>query len=60
MLKELDLTSNATSKWEDEPDEPVDMDAMQCTESALGKESLPPEARFVLGRVVHVQFNSGS
>ena len=27
---------------------------MHCTESALGKVSLPPKAHFVPGKVVHV------
>ena len=54
MPKELDFPSSTTGKWEDEPDEPVDLDAMHCTESALGKVSLPPKACFVPGKVVHV------
>ena len=29
---------------------------MHCAESALGKVSLPPKARFVPGKAVHVQF----
>ena len=41
-------------EWEDEPDNLVDLDAMHCTESALGKVSLPPKAYYVLGKVVHV------
>ena len=52
--KELDFPSSTTGKWEDEPDNQVDLDTMHCTESALGKVSLPPKARFVLGKVVHV------
>ena len=54
MPKELDFPSSTVGKWEDEPDDPVDLDAMHCTESALGKVSLPPKARFVPGKVVHV------
>ena len=52
--KELDFPSSTVGKWEDEPDNPVDLDAMHCIESALGKVSLPPKARFVLGKMVHV------
>ena len=55
--KELDFSSSTVGKWEDEedePDEPVNLDAMHCTESALGKVSLPPKACFVPGKVVHV------
>ena len=48
--KELDFTSSIVGKWEDEPDELVDLDAMHCTESALGKVSLPPKAYFILGQ----------
>ena len=54
MPEELDFPSSATDKWEDEPDNPVDLDTMHCTESALGKVSLPPKASFVLGKAVHV------
>ena len=54
MPKELDFTSSTAGKWEDEPDEPVDLDAMHCTKSALGKVSSPPKACFVPGKVVHV------
>ena len=54
MPKELDFTSSTTGKWGDKPDEPVDLDAMHCAESALGKVSLPPKAHFVPGKVVHV------
>ena len=54
MSKELDFPSSTTGKWEDELDEPVDLDAMNCTESALGKVSLPPKARFVPSKAVHV------
>ena len=52
--KELDFPSSTTGEWEDEPDDPVDLDNMHCTESALGKVSLPPKACFVLGKAVHV------
>ena len=52
--KELDFPSSTTGKWENEQDEPVDLDTMHCTESALCKVSLPPKAHFVLGKVVHV------
>ena len=38
----------------------VDLDTMYCTETALGKVSLPPKAYFVLGKAVHMQFNGGS
>ena len=57
--EELDFPSSTMGKW-DEPDDPVDLDAMHCTESALGKVSLPPKARFVPGKAVHVQFDGGS
>ena len=60
MPKELDFTSNAEGKWEDDLDKLVDLDVMHCTKSALGKVSLPPKAHFVPGKVVHVQFDSGS
>ena len=60
MPKELDITNTTTGKWEDELGKPVDLDAMHCTESALGKVSLPPKAHFVLGKVVHMQFDGGS
>ena len=56
--KELDFTSSTMGKWEDELDEPVDLDAMHCTESALGKVSLLPKVCFVPGKAVHVQFDS--
>ena len=51
---DLDFPSSTTGKWEDELDNPVNLDNMHCTESALGKVSLPPKARFVLGKAVHV------
>ena len=54
MPEELDFPSSTIGKWENEPDDPVDLDAMHCTKFALGKVSLPPKARFVLGKVVHV------
>ena len=60
MPKELDFTSSTTGQWEDELDEPVDLDAMHCTKSTLGKVSLPPKACFVPGKVVHVQFDGRS
>ena len=46
-------------EW-DELDNPVDLDNMHSTKSALGMVSLPPKARFVLGKAVHVQFDSRS
>ena len=52
--KELDFPNSTAGKWEGEPDEPVDLTAMHCTESALGKASLPPKAHFVPGKAVHV------
>ena len=58
--KELDFTSSATGKWEDELDkldELVDLDAIHCTETALGKVVLPPKAYFVPSKAVHVQFD---
>ena len=54
MLKELDFLSSTMGKWEDELNKLVDLDAMHCAESALGKVSLPPKICFVLGKVVHV------
>ena len=54
LLKELDFPSSTAGEWEDEPDEPVDLDVMHCTESALGKVSLPPKAHFVPGKVENV------
>ena len=65
-LRELYFTSRTAGKWEDESDkpdkldEPLDLDAMHCTKSALGKVSLPPKAHFIPGKVVHVQFDGGS
>ena len=52
--KELDFSSSTVGEWEDEPDKPVNLDAMHCTKSALGKLSLPPRAHFVPGKVVHM------
>ena len=52
--KELNFPSSTTGKWEDEPDNPVDLDDMHCAKSALGKVSLSPNARFVPVKVVHV------
>ena len=60
MPKELDFTSSTVGTLEDEPDEWVDLDAMHCTKSTLGKVSLPSKACFIQGKVVHVQFDSGS
>ena len=57
---ELDFISSTMGKWEDEPDEPVDVDAMYCRESALGGVSLPLKACFVLGKAVHLQFDDRS
>ena len=54
MPKEFDFASSTVGKWENELDEPVDLHTMHCTKSALGKVSLPPKARFVPGKVVHV------
>ena len=33
---------------------------MHCTKTALGRVSLTPELCFVPGKVVHMQFDSGS
>ena len=38
--KELNFTNSTVGKWEDEPDELVDLDTMHCAKSALGKVSL--------------------
>ena len=54
MPKELDFPSSTAGEWEDELDKPVDLDAMHCTESTLGKVSLAPKACFILGKVVHL------
>ena len=58
--KELDFTSSTVGKWEDEPEDPVELNAMHCTNSALVKVSLPLKACFILGKAVHVQFDGGS
>ena len=60
MPKELDFINSATGRWEDEPDVLVNLDTMHCAESALSKVSLPPKECFVLGKVVHMQFDGGS
>ena len=52
MPEELDFPSSTAGEW-DEPDDPIDLYNMHCTESALGKVSLPPKACFVPGKVVH-------
>ena len=57
--EELYFPSSNAGEWE-QLDDPVDLDDMHCAESALGKVSLPPKARFVLGKAVHVQFDCGS
>ena len=51
--EELDFPSSNAGEWE-QLDDPVDLDDMHCAESALGKVSLPPKARFVPGKAVHV------
>ena len=56
--EELDFPSSNAGEWE-QLDDPVDLDNMHCTETALGKESLPPKACFIPGKVVHVQFDGG-
>ena len=50
VLKELDFPSSTVGKWEDELDDPDDLDTVHCAESALGNVSLPPKARFVPGK----------
>ena len=57
--EELDFPSSNAREWE-QLDDPVDLDDMHCTKSALGKVSLHPKARFVPGKAVHVQFDGGS
>ena len=57
--KDLDFKSRAMGKWEDELDEPVDVDTMHCTRLALGKVSLPPKACFVLVKVLNVELDGG-
>ena len=54
MPEELDFPSSTAGDWKDKPHNPVDLDDMGCTKSALGKVSLPPKARFLLGNAVHV------
>ena len=44
--EELDFPSSNAREWE-QLDDLVDLDNMHCTESALGKVSLPPKACFV-------------
>ena len=39
---------------------PVYLDAMHCTDTALGKVILPLKACFVLGKAVYVQFDGSS
>ena len=48
------------SKWEDELDEPVDLVTIHCTKTALGNLSLPPKVCVMLGKAVHIHFDSGS
>ena len=60
MPYKLDFTSCAMGECENEPSEPVDLDSIHCTETALGKVSLPPESLFVLGKPVHMHFVSDS
>ena len=50
----MDFTSSTMGEWEDEPDKPVDLDTIHCTESALSKVSLLPKACFVSGKTMHV------
>ena len=52
--KKLDFPSSTVGKWEDEPDNLVNLDAMHCTKSAQGEMSLPPKAHSVPGKAVHV------
>ena len=54
MPEELDFPSSTAGKWEDEPHNPDDLDAVHCAESNLRKVSLPPKARFVPGKAVHL------
>ena len=58
--EDLDFISCTMGKCEDRPDDLVDLKAMHCAYSALGKVSLPPKACFVLGKVVHMQFDGCS
>ena len=57
--EELNFPSSTSGEW-DELENPVDLDNMHCTKSALGKVSLPPKIHFVPGKIVHVQFDGGS
>ena len=50
MPKELDFTSSTMGEWEDKPEDPVGLDTMHCTESTLGKVSLPLKACFIPGK----------
>ena len=47
-------------KWKDKPDKPVDLDAMNCAKSALGKVSLPPKACFVPGKAMYGHYDGRS
>ena len=58
-LYELDLPSSNMGKWEDESEKPMNLDAMHCTETALGRVSLPPRVCFVSGKAVYMQFDGG-
>ena len=57
--QELDLTSSAAGKWEDEPHKLVDLDAMHYAGTALGKAELPPKECFVVGKAMHVHHDGG-
>ena len=59
MPEELDFPSSTAGGW-DEPYNPVDLDDMYSTKSALGQVNLPPKACFVPSKAVHVQFDGGS
>ena len=52
--------SSTIDEWEDKLDEPVDLDGMHCTKTALDKVSLPPKVPFVTGKAVHMQFHGSS
>ena len=58
--KQLKFTSITAGEWEDELDKLVDLDAMNCTKSALGKMSLPLKACFFPSKVVYMQFDGSS
>ena len=45
-------------EWEDEPYEPVELDATHCADSALDNVSLLPKVCFIPGKVVHVHLDS--